>query len=255
MKRKFLAGCMIFTMIACAGCGNSGKKESAKTTAKEKKETRVLDKYKVSKISGAKKTDQLADASDGETIAVVKVKGYGEMKFKFFLKKAPLAVKNFVTLASNGYYDGQIFHRVINNFMIQSGDPTGTGSGGESIWGEEFDNEISEDLLPLRGALCMANAGPDTNGSQFFIVQAKADTAKEALKTGTMDLNEKQTKLFEEQGGYPSLTGSYTVFGQMIEGYDVLDKIAGIQVEESNGEESHPVKDVVIEKITIANAK
>lgn len=193
--------------------------------------------------------------SKGETIAVLKVKDYGEMKFKFFLKKAPLAVKNFVTLADNGYYDGQIFHRVINDFMIQGGDPTGTGSGGESIWGKEFDNEISDDLLPLRGALCMANAGPDTNGSQFFIVQAKADTAKEALETGSMNLNEKQTKLFEEQGGYPSLTGSYTVFGQMIEGYDILDKIAGTEVEESNGEESHPVKDIVIEKVTIENAK
>ncbi len=255
MRRKFLAGCMIFAMIVCAGCGNSQKKESAKTTAEEKKETKVLDKYKVPKITGAKKTDQLADASDGETIAVMKVKGYGEMKFKFFLKKAPLAVKNFVTLADNGYYDGQIFHRVINDFMIQGGDPTGTGSGGESIWGKEFDNEISKDLLPLRGAVCMANSGPDTNGSQFFIVQAKADTAKEALETGNMDFNEKQTKLFEEQGGYPSLTGSYTVFGQLVDGYDVLDKIAGTEVEDANGEESHPVKDIVIEKITIENAK
>lgn len=255
MKKIILAGCMILTMAACAGCSGNGKKESAKTTTEEKKEAKVLDKYKVPKITGAKKTDQLAEVSKGETIAVLKVKDYGEMKFKFFLKKAPLAVKNFVTLADNGYYNGQIFHRVINDFMIQGGDPTGTGSGGESIWGEEFDNEISDNLLPLRGALCMANAGPDTNGSQFFIVQAKADTAKEALETGSMNLNEKQTRLFEEQGGYPSLTGSYTVFGQMIEGYDVLDKIAGTEVEEANGEESHPVKDVVIEKITIENAK
>ena len=75
------------------------------------------------------------------------------------MKKAPLAVKNFVTLASNGYFDGQIFHRVINDFMIQGGDPTGTGTGGESIWGEEFKNEVCDELLPLRGALCMANSG------------------------------------------------------------------------------------------------
>ena len=110
-------------------------------------------KYKVPKITAAKKTDQLADAQKGETIVTMKVKGYGEMQFKFFMKKAPLAVKNFVTLASNGYFDGQIFHRVINDFMIQSGDPTGTGTGGESIWGEDFDNEVCEELLPLRGSL------------------------------------------------------------------------------------------------------
>lgn len=103
----------------------------------------------------------------------MKVKGYGEMQFKFFMKKAPLAVKNFVTLASNGYFDGQIFHRVINDFMIQSGDPTGTGTGGESIWGEDFDNEVCEELLPLRGSLCMANSGADTNGSQFLSCRRK----------------------------------------------------------------------------------
>ena len=73
------------------------------------------------------------------------------------------------------------FSTDINDFMIQGGDPTGTGTGGESIWGEEFKNEVCDELLPLRGALCMANSGADTNGSQFFIVQAKADTAKEGL--------------------------------------------------------------------------
>ena len=107
---------------------------------------KVQSKYKVPKITAAKKTDQLAEAQKGETIVTMQVKGYGEMKFKFFMKKAPLAVKNFVTLASNGYFDGQIFHRVINDFMIQGGDPTGTGTGGESIWGEEFKNEVCDEL-------------------------------------------------------------------------------------------------------------
>ena len=103
------------------------QKTAAKIQQKATTETKmkVQSKYKVPKITAAKKTDQLADAQKGETIVTMKVKGYGEMQFKFFMKKAPLAVKNFVTLASNGYFDGQIFHRVINDFMIQSGDPTG----------------------------------------------------------------------------------------------------------------------------------
>lgn len=257
MRRAIMTGCMILSMALCVGCGAKKSGDTAKkTTTEAKKEDKVLSKYKVSKITGAKKTKQLADAQKGETIATMKVKGYGQMRFKFFLKEAPLAVKNFVTLADNGYYNGQKFHRVMNDFMIQSGDPTGTGSGGESIWGKEFKNETSDKLLPLRGSLCMANAGQDTNGSQFFIVQAKADTAKEAIETGSIDLTDAQKKLFEEQGGYPTLTGGYTVFGQMIDGYDVLDKIAAVKTKDNgSGEQSTPAKDVIIEKITIENAK
>lgn len=254
MKKIILTGCLILSMAVCAGCSsNKEKKESSTTTTEAAKEDKVLSKYKVPEIKGAKKTDQLAEATDNETIAVMKVKGYGEIKLKFFLNEAPLAVKNFVTLASNGYYDGQKFHRVINDFMIQGGDPTGTGTGGESIWGKEFQNEDSDKLLPLRGSLCMANAGKDTNGSQFFIVQAKAIIAARALESDSSGFSKKEIALFEEQGGYPSLTGGYTVFGQMIDGYDVLDKIAAVKTEGEEG--STPVKDVVIQKITIENAK
>ena len=191
-------------MSLCVGC--SSKKEGSKetTTATTEAKMKVQSKYKVPKITAAKKTDQLAEAQKGETIVTMQVKGYGEMKFKFFMKKAPLAVKNFVTLASNGYFDGQIFHRVIND----------------------------------------------------FIVQAKSDTAKKGLEEGTMDFTKKQKQLFLDQGGYPSLTGSYTVFGQMIEGYDVLDKIAACETKDSgSGEQSQPVKKVVIEKMAVSNAK
>lgn len=255
MKKIILAGCMVLAMALCAGCSSNDKTETATTSsAEEGKE--VLSKYKVPEITGAKETNQLGEAEKGETIAVMKVKDFGEIRFKFFVNDAPLAVKNFVTLADNGYFDGQIFHRVINDFMIQGGDPTGTGTGGESIWGEEFENEISENLLPLRGSLCMANAGPDTNESQFFIVQAKPDAAKEILDAGVIDLTDEQEKQFEDQGGDPSLTGSYTVFGQIIEGYDVLDKIAATPVEDNgSGEESKPVDDVVIESVTIETAE
>ena len=242
MRKIIAAACLMAAMTLCVGC--SSAKDGSKDTTKATTETKmkVQSKYKVPKITAAKKTDQLADAQKGETIVTMKVKGYGEMQFKFFMKKAPLAVKNFVTLASNGYFDGQIFHRVINDFMIQSGDPTGTGTGGESIWGEDFDNEVCEELLPLRGSLCMANSG--------------ADTAKKGLEEGNVELTKKQQALFLDQGGYPSLTGSYTVFGQMINGYDVLDKISGCKTQDNgSGEVSQPVKKVVIEKMTVSNAE
>ena len=137
MKKKLIAGGLILCTLALCAC-QTGKKqektEKAKTTAQTSTEAKVLSKYKEIRINGAKKTVQIGEPSKGETVAIVKVKGYGTMKFKFFLKDSPLAVKNFLTLASNGYYDGIIFHRVIKDFMIQGGDPTGTGKGGQSIW-------------------------------------------------------------------------------------------------------------------------
>ena len=94
----------------------------------------------------------------------------GVIKIKLFPEYAPKAVENFKTHAKNGYYDGLTFHRIINEFMIQGGDPNGDGSGGESIWGVPFEDEFSTEVLNYRGAF-MANSGPNTNGSQFFIVQ------------------------------------------------------------------------------------
>ena len=110
----------------------------------------------------------------GETLATLHVKDYGDITVKFFPNEAPKAVENFITHAKEGYYDGTIFHRVIYDFMIQGGDPAGDGSGGESIWGTDFEDEFAEQLVPIRGALCMANSGVDTNASQFFIVQTTA---------------------------------------------------------------------------------
>ena len=96
----------------------------------------------------------------------------GDISIRLFPEKAPKTVENFTTHAKNGYYDGIVFHRVIKDFMIQGGDPTATGCGGESIWGRPFADEFDPDLHNLCGALSMANAGPGTNGSQFFIVEA-----------------------------------------------------------------------------------
>lgn len=112
---------------------------------------------------------QLALAEQKGPKALIKT-NRGDILVQLFPEVAPKTVKNFVELAKKGYYDGVIFHRVIPDFMIQGGDPTGTGMGGESIYGEKFEDEFSPQVFNFRGALSMANAGPNTNGSQFFIV-------------------------------------------------------------------------------------
>ncbi|ASG80946.1 MULTISPECIES: peptidylprolyl isomerase [Lactiplantibacillus] len=171
---------------------------------------------------------------------------FGDIKVQLFPKQAPKSVENFVGLAKKGYYDGIIFHRVIPEFMIQGGDPTGTGMGGESLWGKPFEDEFSPEVFNLRGALSMANAGPNTNGSQFFIVQ------KPQLDAG-MDEQMKQAGYPEEivtaygNGGTPWLDFRHTVFGAVSDGMDIVDKIAATKT----GMQDKPVKDVVIETIAI----
>ncbi|EBH4250100.1 peptidylprolyl isomerase [Listeria monocytogenes] len=170
----------------------------------------------------------------------------GTIRIKLFPEIAPKTVENFVTHSKNGYYDGLIFHRVIPEFMIQGGDPDGRGTGGESIWGESFEDEFSTEAFNLRGALSMANAGPNTNGSQFFIVQ-KPDMPADML--GQMEQAGFPVEIIEayKQGGTPWLDGRHTVFGHVIEGMDVVDVIANLPT----GMQDKPVNDVVIEKINI----
>ncbi|EAG5511798.1 peptidylprolyl isomerase [Listeria monocytogenes] len=170
----------------------------------------------------------------------------GTIRIKLFPEIAPKTVENFVTHSKNGYYDGLIFHRVIPEFMIQGGDPDGRGTGGESIWGESFEDEFSTEAFNLRGALSMANAGPNTNGSQFFIVQ-KPDMSADML--GQMEQAGFPVEIIEayKQGGTPWLDGRHTVFGHVIEGMDVVDEIANLPT----GMQDKPVNDVVIEKINI----
>jgi cyclophilin family peptidyl-prolyl cis-trans isomerase len=148
---------------------------------------------------------------------------HGTIRFELLEEDAPKTTENFRLLAERGYYDGVIFHRVIKGFMIQGGDPTGTGRGGASAWGGRFDDEInrSSELYRgpyARGTVAMANAGPNTNGSQFFIMHAD----------------------------YP-LPPSYTKFGRVVEGQDVVDEIAATRT--SAGD--RPVSDVVMQKVTV----
>lgn len=191
---------------------------------------------------------QLKPLEAGDTLATIKT-NMGEIKIKLFPAEAPKTVENFTTHAKNGYYDGLIFHRVIKDFMIQGGDPTGTGMGGESVWEHSFEDEFDVKLHNIKGALSMANAGPNTNGSQFFIVQADSvpgnmlDQMKEMPESFPEDI----VKAYEEKGGTPWLDFRHTVFGQVVEGIDVVDNIANVKV----GTADKPLDDVIIETITV----
>lgn len=234
---------------------NTATKNVAKntTTTNTSKEQTSLDE--VNFEEAAKK--QMAMPEEGETVATIHVKDFGDIKVKFFKEVAPKAVENFLTHAENGYYNGVIFHRVMEEFMIQGGDPTGTGSGGESIWGKGFGEELSYEIVPYRGSLCMASTGYGTNGigSQFFITQANySEEMDSMLKQGGFP--EGLLKQYKEYGGYLSLYMQYTVFGQVYEGMDVVDKIASVEKSMSQtGELSVPVKDVVIESVEVTTYK
>ena len=147
----------------------------------------------------------------------------GTIRFELLEEDAPKTTENFITLAERGYYDGIIFHRVIKGFMIQGGDPTGTGSGGQSAWGGRFNDEIDRSSEVHKrgykaGTVAMANAGPNTNGSQFFIMHADY-----------------------------GLPPSYTIFGRVTEGQEVVDDIATTQT----GRNDKPVSEVKMERVTI----
>lgn len=171
---------------------------------------------------------------------------FGDIKVQLFPKQAPKSVENFVGLAQKGYYDGIIFHRVIPDFMIQGGDPTGTGMGGESIWGQPFEDEFSQELYNLRGAVSMANAGPNTNGSQFFIVQDKDMTEQMQGQMKDAGFPDEIVDAYKN-GGTPWLDFRHTVFGQVISGMDVVDAIAQVKTDASD----QPATPVTMDKVMI----
>ena len=158
----------------------------------------------------------------GKTYSALIKTNFGEMKIEFFTEDAPLTVNNFVSLARDGYYDNVIFHRVISGFMIQGGDPSGTGHGDYGKYpGYEFEDELNNQKPYEKGIMAMANRGPNTNGSQFFIMHVD----------------------------YP-LPYSYTIFGQVTEGLDVIDSIAAVQTDAAD----KPLEDVVIESVEISES-
>ena len=191
---------------------------------------------------------QLEPVKAGDVTALMHT-NMGDIKIKLFPEKAPKTVENFVTHAKNGYYNGLIFHRVINDFMIQGGDPTGTGMGGSSIWGGSFEDEFDVELHNIYGALCMANAGPNTNGSQFFIVEASS-VPKDMIAQMRNIPDSFPADIvdhYEKNGGAPWLDFRHTVFGQVVEGMDTVEKIAKVKVDGND----KPIFNVTIDNIEI----
>ena len=202
MKREIkrvILGLMTVGLLVLSGCNSKEAKEHKDT------ENQV----------------QVPVVNNNENAPIVVIKtNQGDITVKMFPKVAPLAVENFVTHAKDGYYNGLIFHRVIKDFMIQGGDPTGTGRGGASIWNKEFVNEHANNVVFDRPfLLAMANHGPNTNGSQFFI------TTKAT----------------------PFLNGGYTIFGEVISGQEAVRKIENTQT----GRADRPVADQVMTKVIV----
>ncbi len=187
--------------------------------------------------------NQLAMPAAGDTVAIMHT-SMGDIAIRLFPEHTPKTVENFVTHAKNGYYNGIVFHRVIKDFMIQGGDPTATGCGGESIWGSSFADEFTPELHNLRGALSMANAGPNTNGSQFFIVQAASvhPSLLAQMKNLPDAFPAECAEAYAQVGGTPHLDYRHSVFGQVYEGMDVVDAIASVKTNPSD----KPLEDVVI---------
>lgn len=253
-KYVLLATMMTMSMVGC-GSSNSGDEGNSGSS-------------NGSSVSNVNLQDGLPEV--GEEIAIVTT-SIGEIKLRFYPDQAPLAVENFKELAKSDYYDGVIFHRVIDNFMIQGGDPTGTGAGGQSYFGQAFEDEISPDLHFYKGALAMANSGSNTNGSQFFIVQNPVanSAAIESIRDKRDDgepfaipihgveheigdiFPETVLNYYEENGGHIELEyvfgGAYTIFGQAFEGLDIIDVIAGVVTDEKD----KPLEDIVILDVEI----
>lgn len=197
---------------------------------------------------------------DGEEVAVITVKDYGKITIRFFAEEAPKTVENFIGLAKKGYYDNITVHRIVKDFMIQSGDPRGDGTGGQSLWGGKFEDEFSNNLYNYTGSVSMANAGVNTNGSQFFINEGTGTELtedyynqliaynKDSRKQGVTFFDQSVKDLYAKVGGNSLLDGIHTVFGQVIDGMDVVHAIASADIK--TGTEA-PAKDIIVESVKI----
>lgn len=227
------AGCQKTVYSGTTDTVNKTEKSTASNTIKgdetvlyESKDTSKLldvDEIKAPGLETVDEKYQERDPKEGDKVAILHT-SYGDISFRLLEEVAPLAVNNFIALADARRYDNTIFHRVINNFMIQCGDYTNfNGTGGVSAYGEEFDNEVSKYATNITGAVAMANAGPNTNGSQFYINQ--------------IDNN--------------YLDGNYTVFGQVYDGMEVVEDIANVDTDAND----KPVQDVILFSVDIEEYK
>lgn len=237
-KKMILFSTTILTTFALAACTTGDTNNSTPSnTATSESEKVDLNQLEFPQLD--------SEVKENESVVEIKTTA-GTITVKLFPDLAPKAVENFVTHAKENYYEGTPFHRVIEGFMIQGGDPEGNGTGGESIWGKGFEVEISNQLYHIRGALAMARAQAlDSQGSQFYIVQGTED------QSNGMAVQFDAEKIIEayKDGGARSLDGQYTVFGQVIEGMDIVDKIA--QAEVTGPQNSDPVEPVLIESTKV----
>ncbi len=271
----------IGSVMALGGCDKSGSRPEVNPAVKHDTENKV--------------GYQLELPKEGEEIAIIHT-SMGDITLRLFPENAPKAVENFVKLAKDGKYEGTLFHRVIDDFMIQTGDyEKNNGTGGTSAFGSAFEDEFCDTLYNIRGSVAMANSGVNTNGSQFFINQAGADSfdregidydkmyetytnyynqsvnaygmqfvaqypdvdsfiaANGGIAPLSYAISDDVWALYEANGGNIHLdgalraSGGHTVFAQVIDGMDVVDKIAGAEVDDN----SKPTKDIKIESVEI----
>ncbi len=236
----FTALLLVLTMTACGdkvtttgdGDGNGGSSSTDEPTANEIS-TAYADKEYGFQQEMPQKGDQV----------VIMHTSMGDIAIRLFPEAAPKAVENFVTHAKDGYYDGLTFHRVIQDFMIQGGDPNGTGTGGESFWGKAFEDEFDQKLMNIRGSLAMANSGVNTNGSQFFI-NTSGQTGQDVAA-----LKQQAQSNYDQQYNYYKMM--YEYYGDAVKGeYPTLDRFIA-----ANGGIAAPRPEDVPDEVWAAYAK
>ena len=206
--KKYL---ILFLLLSLCSSGEEAEIKPLETTTSS-----TIGEQMSDKIYDAQPTMQI---DEGKSYTAVIKTNLGDMTVEFFTDDAPITVNNFISLSKDGYYDNVIFHRVISGFMIQGGDPSGTGHGDYGKYpGYEFEDELNNQRPYEKGILAMANRGPNTNGSQFFIMHVD----------------------------YP-LPYSYTIFGQVVDGFDVIDKIASVDTDSAD----KPTTDIVISTVEV----
>ncbi len=306
-KTLGLLAALLCLALCLTGCAGNAEPAATNTDVASQSASAVPTGDKPAQQPGVLHTNhpvgyQLEAPAAGEKAAVLHT-NYGDIYIRLFPEVAPKAVENFTGLIEKGYYNGLTFHRVINGFCVQGGDPKGDGTGGESLWNSPFEDEFCSELLNIKYAVAMANSGVNTNGSQFFIdhatdgsfdrtrfdydtLKAQYDNAfaqyvaaydqyvayygdsfkarfpsaqefAEAQLGGISPLSylvpEEVWKLYEQQGGNINLDGAWrakgghTVFGQVYQGTDVVDAIAGVAVDSND----KPTEDVVIQSAEI----